>query len=188
LKVSCALHRHCRRRSLTSVVAMQSAISEERVRLAFVNPRLPIWLRVPLAAVGLALLWCAADIASRSLFGVSLGVPGHFNPPYWAGFLGTLCFGLFFLSLWYIEARVLYDPARNELLECGRLFRWRCRRLSLSGGTGISCQHRPGFWGSWDICLVMQDGQRRLLFNESVDGDSKALRLSRATGLPMVAV
>jgi hypothetical protein len=151
----------------------------------------PLMIRLPLAVAGVFLLWVSAHEASSHLFGRNLGL--HFtresgSPP--LGFLATLGLGLFFLSVWFLRNRIVFDPIRGEILaRHSGLFGHSVRRVALLDAAGVYVKSggRRGRRFS-DIGIEFKDHRQKWLTRIYRNEEETIRRFSETLQLPILKV
>jgi len=127
--------------------------------LLYDTGRVPLWLRIPLLAFGLLMLWLGIAIAANGLFGVRW-INGHGSPL--LGSLGCFLLAALFIFVWFGQLKILFDEARQELVVRTRGYtRLHERRISLIGGRGIHMGYVHSGFNSWrwDVTVEFSDGR-----------------------------
>lgn len=147
-----------------------------------------MWVRIPLLAVGLLMLWLGIAIAAKGLFGVTW-INGHGS-----ALLGSLvCFLLaaLFIFVWFHQLQILFDETRQELVVRTNIyFHVHERRISLIGGREIHTRYFPGggpFGGGtrWIVTVDFSDGRSEHVAGIPSDIEPFAQSLEAASKLPV---
>ena len=176
--------------SLTGVKP-HSRIMQFQEHLLLDTGRLPLWLRLPILLVGVFILWLSAHIASSHLLGYDLGLhtTNESGSPV-LGFVLTLGLGLFFVSVWFLRNRIVFDSDRGEVvIHHSGLFGRSRRRISLAGASAVYVHHARLLASTfWDIGVEFGDGRREWLTRVYAEADDVIRVFSESTKLPVVRV
>jgi hypothetical protein len=146
-------------------------------------------IRLPVAVVGVFLLWVSAHEVSSHLFGRDLGL--HFTRESGSptlGFLAALGLGLFFLSVWFLRNRIVFDPLRGEILvRHSGLFGHSVRRVALldAAGVYVNSGRRRGA-AFWDIGIEFKDHRQKWLARIYRNEEEIVRRFSETLRLPIL--
>ena len=160
-------------------------------QLLYDTGRLPIWLRLPIALFGLFVLWLSAHIASSHPFGHDLGLhlTGWSGSPL-MGFIVALGLGLFFVSVWFLRNRIVFDSGRGEVVvRHSGLFGRSQRRIPLAGARAVYVEYARLLASTfWDIGIEFDNGRREWVTRVYAGADDTARVFSESTKLPVVKV
>jgi hypothetical protein len=169
------------------VIALDDMQSDER--LIRDTSRLPIWLRSPILILGLFTLWLSAHEVSSHLFAYDLGL--HFTGESGSsvlGFILTLGLGLFFISIWFLRNRTVFDSSRAEIVIYLSLFFWHSkRRIPHAGANGIRVEFGRALARTfWNINIEFNNGRREWITQIYRKPNEIAKKFSEATQLPIL--
>lgn len=158
--------------------------------LLYDTGNLPLWVRLPTVLAGVFALWLSAHLVSSHLFGYDLGLPttGESGSPL-LGFIVTLGLGGFFVSVWFLRNRIVFDSKQCQIVvHHFGLFGQSQRKIPLDGAKGVYV--RPGRVRAsrfWDLGIEFTDGSRRWLTRVYNGAEATARVFSERTGLPLVS-
>jgi hypothetical protein len=163
---------------------------KEHEHLIYDSGRGPLFLRVPIAVMGIFMLWPGLHQLSYYLFGDDLGIQpmGDFDSVVPA-FLALLGLELLFISVWFRRKRILFDVNRRELIvRSSTPFGERAHRISLSDATGVHKEYCHGMRGNayWNIGIAYKDDGQCPLARAYDLEDDFTLKLSVQTQLPIL--
>ena len=152
--------------------------------LLYDTGRPPLWLRIPLLAFGLLMLWLGIAAAANGLFGVRW-INAQGSP-----LLGSLaCFLLaaLFIFVWFGQLQILFDEARQELVVRGQGYtRVHEHRISVTGGREIHLRYISMIGGSWwEVTVEFSDGRSEHVAPVKSDIEPFAQSLEATVKLPI---
>ncbi len=167
---------------------MQNALSDTTL---YDSGRFPLWFRVPALIFGIGVLWLGAAITADRFLGLSLGM--SFRGLHGSALLASLgCLGVAapWIYVWFVQSRVVFDAAHQELVAGSRgYFRWHERRISLIAAQAIHIHHVRGggpFGGrEWRVILEFANGRTEHLIDVSRRVESFEKSLAATTNLPV---
>jgi len=154
--------------------------------LLYDTGRVPLWLRIPLLAFGLLMLWLGVSVAAHELFGVNLGISHVQGSSPLLGSLVCFLIAALFIFVWFGQRQVLFDEARQELVIRTRGYtRIHERHVSLIGGREIHMRYiRSIVSRTWHVTVEFPDGRSEHVASTS-DIEPLAKSLEATVKLPI---
>jgi hypothetical protein len=162
--------------------------------LLYDSGREPLWLRVPLALAGVAMLWLASDFLPRLISGFSLGVPGQ---PALSGIsmvvvcLVLVAMGYLAIAVWFLETRLTFErTGRRLVLRTNSWWplRWSEFPIALDRAQAIGIEVATFRGGrAWTFYIMLEGGHRQGTIRvRGAQPEKLADHMGAVTGLPLL--
>jgi hypothetical protein len=181
-----------RHRSLFSLGC--NTVNTQNSEILYDSGREPLWVRLPLALTGMAMLWLAADFLARTFLGFSFGFPGQLAISGISIVVVSLvlaAMGYLFIALWFAETRLTFESrGRRLVLRTSSWWPIRCSQfyipLDRAQAIGIElATFRAG--RAWTFYILFEDGRREGTIRvRGAQPEDLAEHMRAAIGLPVV--